>query len=283
MAKKVLVVGATSKVGSELVRALAADGESVRAATRHPGDYRAAPGVEAVGFDYDYEETMMPALEGVDRLFMLSKWTQPRPEFTLNRFIEHARTAGVERVVYMTALGMDLNPAVGQALVEKRVAGSGMGYTLLHPNWLMQNFSRGFLFPRIREIGMITVPAGNAKVSFVDARDVAEVAKAALNDPTHQAQVYHLTGGQGLSYGEVAEILATALGRPVTYRTPDEDEFRDILRHGFEPEQAEYLNGLFAYVRDNQVADVDPTLERLLGRPPTSFEAFARDHAQLWR
>ncbi len=285
MAEKILVVGATSKVGTELVNKLVAKGEAVKAATRRPGDYRAAPGVETTPFDYDVHASMKPALQDVDRVFMLSKWTDPHPELALNRFVESARAANVKHVVFMTATGVDRQPAVGLSLVEKRIAGSGMGYTFLRPNWFMQNFSRGFLFPRIRDIGRIVVPADSAAVSFVDTRDVADVAVAALTEPGHAGQTYALTGGQALTYTQVADILADVTQRRVSYQPASDEEFYSILSQSsqWEADQIDYLTGLFGYVRAGQVAPVEPALATVLGREPTTFEQFARDYAGMWR
>jgi uncharacterized protein YbjT (DUF2867 family) len=284
MAGKILVVGASSKVGTELVHALVAKGETVKAATRVPGGYRAPAGVEVTAVDYDIHSSMKPALQDVDRVFMLSKWTDLHPEMALNRFVETALAAGVKNVVFMTGLGIDREPAVGLTLVEKRIAGTGMDYTFLRPNWLMQNFSRGFLLPRIRDVGLIVVPAGSAAVSFVDARDVAAVAAAALTESGHSGQTYDLTGGKALSYTEVADILTDVTGRRIAYQPArDDDEMRSILSSKWEPAQADYLIRLFKYVLDGEVAQLSPTVSTVLGRPPTPFDQFAIDFAEAWK
>jgi len=283
MGQKILVVGATSKVGSALVDTLAARGEHVRAATRRPGELRPPAGAEAVAFDYDVHTSAKGALEDVDRVFMLSKWTELHPELALNRFVEHALAAGVRHLVFMTGMGVDKKPAIGLTLVEKRIAKSGMGYTFLRPNWLMQNFSKGYLLPTIRDISAIIVPAGLGKTSFVDARDVAEVAAAALTQPGHEGQTYELTGGESLTYEDTADVLSEATGRRINFQDATDTQFVQNLGDRWEAEQRDYLVGLFHYVREGQVAAVDPTTGNVLGRAPTTFAQFARDHAAAWR
>lgn len=285
MAEKILVVGATSKVGTELVKALVAKGETVKAATRRPDEYTASPGVEVTPFDYDVHASMKPALQDVDRVFMLSKWTEPHPEMALKQFVEAAHVANVKHIVFMTGMGVDQQPAVGLTLVEKRIANSGIGYTFLHPNWFMQTFSRGFLLPRIRDVGTIVVPAASGAVSFVDTRDVAAVAAAALTEPGHSGQTYHLTGGQALTYKQVADILTDATERLITYQSPTDEDMSAILSQSsqWDPDQIDYLVGLFRYVRASEVAPVTPTITSVLGREPTTFEQFARDYADMWR
>jgi uncharacterized protein YbjT (DUF2867 family) len=225
---------------------------------------------------------MKSSLEDTDRLFMLSKWTDLHPEASLNQLIELARTAEVRHAVFMNAMGIDRDPPVALGLVEKRLAGSGMDYTLLHPNWLMQIFSRGFWQPQIGEISSVVAPSGSAAVSFVDARDVAAVAAAALMDGRHSGQTYRLTGPAALTYSEVADILTEVTGRTITYRDASEEDFRAFLLNHAEPDQAEYILGLFKYVRAGDYADVTDHVASVLGREPISFEQFARDSADVW-
>jgi uncharacterized protein YbjT (DUF2867 family) len=284
MGKKILVVGATSKIGTELVKALVAKGEAVKAATRHPGEYEGPPGVEATAFDYDASATMEPALADVDRVFMVSKWTDEHPEFKLNRLVERARVENVSHIVLLTSKAIDPATATRLNLVEKHVADSGIGYTILHPNWYMQNFTRGMMHIGISAVGMIAVPAANAAVSFVDARDVAEVTVAALTDPKHAGQTYDLTGGEALTYNQVADILTDVARRPIGYDMPSDQEVHSLLTANmWESEDVDHVLGLFQYVRAGQAAAVNPTLGTLLGRAPTTFEQFARDHMDAWK
>jgi uncharacterized protein YbjT (DUF2867 family) len=280
---KILVVGAFSKVGSALVEQLTARGQTVKAATRTPGTHRAAPGVELTAFDYDVADSDKPALEGADRVFMLTKWTELHPEVTLNRFIEHARSAGVRHLVFMSSLGVDKEPPPSLPLVEKRIAGTGMGYTFLRPNWLMQNFSHGFLLPTIRDISLIVAPTGWGQTSFVDARDVAAVAADALVDGAHNGQTLYLTGPEALTYEQAAGILSDATNRSVRFQDANEEEMRRIMADRFEPDQQDYLVKLFGFVRDGQDGGVSSDLATALGREPTSFAQFARDYAGVWR
>ncbi len=146
MSNKILVLGATGKVGQTLVQLLAEKGEQVKAATRQPAAYPAQPNVEAVAFDQDQPQSWSPALADVDRLFLLSaKAGDLQPDQTLNPLIDAAKTAGVRKIVLMTAMGVEQAEGVGLREVEKHLIASGVNYTILRPNWFMQNVTLGFM------------------------------------------------------------------------------------------------------------------------------------------
>jgi uncharacterized protein YbjT (DUF2867 family) len=285
MPEKILVVGATSKVGREVIPRLVASGAMVKAATRRPGDYEPAAGVEVTPFDFDVADSYKPALEGASRVFLLSPWIELHPEMRLNRFIEQARSNGAEHIVFLSPLAVDPSPGASLGLVEKRIAGTGVPYTILRPNWLMQDFSHGFLLPCIRDLGAVIIPGGSADVSFVDARDVAEVAASALlGEPAHVGQTYTLTGGEALTFTEVASEIGDAVDRRISYRPDtDDDEFSSFLQNRWDDEAVGYLLKLFAHIRARNSSAVDPTLASVLGRQPTRFAEFVRDYAAAWR
>jgi uncharacterized protein YbjT (DUF2867 family) len=169
-------------------------------------------------------------------------------------------------------------------MIERRIEGSGISYTFLHPNWFMQNFTHGIFLPGIRDVGRIDAPAGDGAVSFVDTRDLAQVAVAALCDGAHANQSYELTGGQAITYGQVADVLAGVLDRAILYQSPTEQQVRSLLSfHSWQADDMDHILGLFEDVRMGKAAAVSPTLGTLLGREPTTFEQFARDHAEAWK
>ena len=78
----------------------------------------------------------------------------------------------------------------------------------------MQNFSESLLLPSALEGGrVVVVPAGDAAMSFIDARDVADVAAALTEDGRHDGAEYVLTGGRALTFAEAASAIGKATGR----------------------------------------------------------------------
>jgi uncharacterized protein YbjT (DUF2867 family) len=257
----------------------------VKAATRKPAAYTTRPNVEATTFELDNSETYAPALEGVDRVFLLSaKGADPEPEKLLIPFIDQAKASGVKHIVLMTAMGVDQAEDLGLRKVEKHLMVSGMAYTILRPNWFMQNFSPGFILPSIKEHAAIYLPAGDARSSFIDTRDIAAVAAAALTGDGHQGKEYTLTGSQALSYGEAAKIISEVAGREITYAAISDDDMREAMKSaGWLPEQIEFMIGLFYTVRQGWTAPISPDVSSALGRDPITFAQFTRDNADAWK
>jgi uncharacterized protein YbjT (DUF2867 family) len=284
MSKKVLVVGATGKVGRETTAQLVARGVAVRAATRNPQAYKGPRGAEAVELDFDRPATFDAAVRGVDGLFLMTRPGEPEPEKSLVPLFDKAKAAGAKRVVLLTALGVDQAEGLGLRKVEKHVLASGLPATILRPNWFMQNFSHGFIRDAIRAMGGIYVPAGNAKVSFIDARDIGAVGAAALVDDQHAGKEYALTGPRALDHSEAAAILSKSAGRTIPYVAIGEDEARKgLAQAGFPPAGVEFMVGLFQAVRAGYNSVVTSDVKRALGREPVSFEQFADQNAAAWR
>ena len=285
MSNTILIIGATGNVGRPLVALLAGHGEPVRAATRHPETYTAAPGVEAVAFDYARPETWAAALDGVGRLFLLAQGAGNEPDHAMVPLLEQAQAAGVGYVVLMTAMGMDTPAMAARGLrnVEVHLIASGMAYTILRPNWFFQNFT-GFMGDMIRQQGGLYLPTGDTPSSFIDTRDIAAVAAAALTEDGHAGQAYTLTGSETLSYAEAVAVLSDVAGRTIPYVAITEDDTRQALTGaGWSPGDIDMMLFLYNGVRAGWYTAVSPNVATILGRPPITLRQFAEEHADAWR
>lgn len=278
----ILVTGASGNIGRALLDELAARGAAARAAVHARGVSVAH--AEPVPFDFNDRAGMLRALDGVDRLFLLTPF-QPDAPALARAAIDAAREAGVRHVVRVSAIGADDPPDAARRWhhdAEEYLRASGLAWTVLRPNSFMQNFS-GYLAPMIRE-GVVAVPAGDARVSFVDTRDVAAAAAVALLEPGHERCTYVLTGPESLGYDDVAGVLSQVAGRPVRYLALSDEAAAEGARAAGMPEWlVEVLREMNAAVRSGAQAAVLPDAERVLGRPPRRFADFARDHASAWR
>lgn len=285
MSNTILVIGATGNVGRPLVELLAGRGRPVRAATRHPETYDAAPGVEAVAFDYARPETWTAALDGVGRLFLLAQGAGHEPDHAMIPFLDQAQAAGVGYVVLMTAMGMD-TPAMaerGLRKVEVHLIASGVAYTILRPNWFFQNFT-GFMGDMIRQQGGLYLPTGHTRSSFIDTRDIAAVAAAALTEDGHDGKAYTLTGSETLGYAEAVAVLSDVAGRAIPYVAITEDDARKALTGaGWPPAEIAIMLFLYNGVRAGWYTAVSPDVSTVLGRPPITLRQFAEAHADAWR
>jgi len=285
MAGKILVVGATGTVGSHLVAELERRGEAVRAATRDPGGTPRRPGAAAefVEFDFERPETFAHAVAGADRAFLIARPGDEQADRVALPFIEEMKRQGVRHVVNLTAIGVEQRDEMALRKVERFLEGSGLGFTHLRPNFFMQVFSTGPLLEALRATGALQIPAADARISYIDARDIAAVAAAALTERGHAGKAYTLTGAHALDHDEVAQAISEAAGRAVRYVPIGEDAARSaIASAGLSAERVERLIGFYRLVRAGLAAPVSPDVQAILGRAPGSFAQFAREHASCW-
>ncbi|WP_170223666.1 NAD(P)H-binding protein [Nonomuraea turkmeniaca] len=273
---KILVIGASGKTGRPVVEALAERGVEVRAALRTP-----AP--DGVRFDWADPGTWQEALRGVDALYVVGPYMHPdRPGLVgdLLAAAPHAR-----RVVLLSVLGVELLPdTIPMARWEADVRASGKEWTTLRPNWFQQNFGEGFAASPLRDLGVLALPAADAPVGFVDTRDIAEVAAAALTEDGHAGQVHVVTGPEALTHSQAVRILGEAAGRELRYAALDPDEHVTGMRAaGLDERSVAWQRGLFQLIRDGRNAVVTDTVERVTGHPARPLEAYAREQAPVWR
>ena len=267
-----LVLGASGNTGSELARLLEAAGHTVRRATHREA------GAGQVHLDLVTGAGIAAAVDGADGAFLLAPPGHVNQDALLAPVIDAARAHGVRKVVLMTAMGADHDPAGPLRLAERHLEASGLAWNVIRPNWFMQNFHT-FWRQGIVEAGAIRLPTGRAQGSFIDARDIAAVAAALLerDDLAHRA--FDLTGGAALDHDEVAAILTETLGRPIRYEDVPPDAMRGgLLAAGLPAPYAELLLTILAMFRDGHAARVTDAVATITGRAPRSFAEYARDY-----
>jgi uncharacterized protein YbjT (DUF2867 family) len=285
MANTVLVTGATGTIGSQVVAALADLPEvTVRAAVRGVKRVSGANNVSSVDFDYDNPDTLKRAVEGANKVFLLTPFAPNQVELAA-RLLEFAKGAGVQHIVKLSAIGCEHEPGIQlgrwHRAVEKLLEVSGMAFTFLRPNNFFENFINYY---RAQPDGAIYLPWGNAGCSFIAGADIAAIAKLALTTAGHEGQAYELTGPAALTIGRAAEILSEVSGRKIHYvDVPEEAARAGMLAAGMPGWMTEAMMELHAIDKAGYAAAVSPVAERLLGRAPMSFEVFAQQNAAAWK
>ncbi|HVV11769.1 NAD(P)H-binding protein [Amycolatopsis sp.] len=273
----VWVEGATGKAGKRVVAALAEAGLKVRAASRHPG--APAGNVTPVRFDWYDESTWDESLAGAEALFLKGLDSDENAADLMARLIKSAAQAN--RVVLMSQHGVERSPAhTPRGRVEQAVRDSGRDWTILRPNWLMQNFDEDeYVYAAaVREDDEVVAGSGDHVVSFVDSRDVADAAAVVLSQDGHQGRDYNLTGPEALTYGQIAEILAKVSGRPIRHVDADLARHRaHFAKSGRSDAWADHMMQLFELIRADIFAPVTDSVERLTGHAPRTFEDYARE------
>ncbi|MBA3822761.1 MAG: SDR family oxidoreductase [Ktedonobacterales bacterium] len=273
MMDSILVTGATGNVGAAVMRGLAAAGVPARAAVRDVADVRHA-GHDAVRFDFAQPETFAPALAGVKQVFLMRPPALSDTKRYINPFIDAARAAGVEQIVFLSLLGAEKIRVVPHRRVEQYLETSGVGWTFLRPSFFMQNLTTTHLH-EIRDDNRIAVPAGNGRTSFIDGDDVAAVAVTTLTTPGHGGHAYDLTGSEALTYTQVAAEMTEVLGRRITYTHPSLLTFaRGMHAQGQPTSFIVVTAAIYTTARLGLAATITPALADLLGRAPTTMQQF---------
>lgn len=279
----ILVTGATGKNGVEILKRLSGRKERIRAMVRKQSEImRATPncGLEFVEADFEDAASLRRALTSVQRAFLVTNSSDRVEEHQL-RFVSLATESGVKHIVYLSQLHASSESPLRflhyHAAVEEAVRTSGMSYTNLRPNLYMQALL--MIGKSIGSEGRFFAPAGNARVSVVDVRDIAAVAVAALTQTGHEGKTYDITGPEALTHAQMAAELSQALHRPVTFVDLPEQQFREALRGFHMPDwQADGLIEDYAHYRRGEAADISSTVKEVTGEDPRPFAVFARDY-----
>jgi len=278
----ILVIGGRSKIGTALIGELLDKGEQVRTLIR--GGEPANDGAEAVTGDLADEGSLVKAMTGVEKVFLLSS---PHPDAVSwhRNAVDAARRTQVQLLVRSSIIGArQESPAEfvsSHGACDHYLESSGLPYVIVRPNLFLQNIPESTI-PAIDASGNFYADAAEARISMVDTRDVAAVAARALTEPGHAGAHYDVTGPEALSYADVAAKLSSALGRPVSYvNVPDDAVRQALLGAGLTAWFADAFVGLYQDYRrsgtDGYAAQVTGTVQRLTGRPARSLDDLLRE------
>jgi uncharacterized protein YbjT (DUF2867 family) len=278
----ILVTGATGNLGGAVARTLLSKGLSVKAGTTHPESADIPVGAAIVKFDYEQPSSVEAALKGIDGLFLVAPPLDMEAPGKLKPVIDQAGKAGVKHIVFTSALGVDQNEAAPLRAVETHLMQSGLNYTILRPNFFMENFTAGFLAPMIAG-GGIYLAAGEGRTSFISVEDIAAVA-ATVFEKALYGTAYNLTGPAALDHGQVAKIISEVAGKTIQYHALTEADMLQGARDQGLPESAVgYMAMLYQVVREGWAAGTTEDVQKVLGRPPISFGEFAQMNAAAWK
>ena len=297
--RTILVIGATGTVGSEVVKQIVSSSSSsssdqnviIRAAihSQNKADkfkqYNKT--VEIVNMDYNNPKTIADAIDHVDKLFLLTLPTPNMIDIYSDLVKEIRKYDRINHIVMLSSMaaGTALGTTIGRLhrQEEKIIQESGIPYTFLRPNAFMQNFIN-FFGQTIRNQNAFYLPAGDGKVSFVDARDIAAVSAQALtSDNRHLGKAYIITGQEAISFGQAAEGLSNAIGKRISYVDIPEEDARKEMRHmGMEEWLIDAMMESYSIIRAGHASQTTTVVEQITGRKPIPFIRFAKDHAKLF-
>jgi len=269
-----LILGGSGRTGSLVARYLAGHGIPARTASRHGSD---------VFFDWDDPGAYPDALAGTDRVYLVTPVLRVRYAAEVAEFLDQAEAAGTRHVTLLSTYNGDRAPReVDIAAVEADLAArQAFTHSILRPAWVMQNFTDDHL-PVVS--GTLAVPSGGGSEAFVDAADIAAVAvETLLNPDAHAGARYALTGPQAITFDDVAATIAAVSGQPVLYKDIDQETWiSGAIAAGVPADYAVMLRWLTGAIIAGDGSQPTGDIETVAGRPPASFEAFARRNAAAW-
>lgn len=275
----VLVVGASGTVGSELSRLLIEQGYSVRATTSKPVKEDSS---SLVHVNLATGEGITKAFESVDKAFFLSPPGYANQYAMLSPLIQEAKRRGLKKVVLMTAMGANASDETPFRRAEIELEKSGLAYNIIRPNWFMQNFNT-FWVQGIREHKKILLPAGNAKVSFIDARDIAAVAAKLLTSDEFNNKDFDLTGSESVDHTQVAEAISKVTGQKITYQETKPEELKvGLLAAGLPKDYVDFLLLIMGFLREGYSARTTENVKTITGEAPRSLASYAQDYKLSW-
>ena len=283
---KILAIGGTGNVGSEVVKELKKRNADVRILVRKKGT--ASPeGVEVAVGDLLDPVSVQQALHGVDKLYLLNAVT---PDELTQGLIAYdlAKRLKLKHIVYHSVFRVehfkDVPHFASKLAIESAIQEFDVPFTIIRPNYFMQNDAS--LKEPLTKAGIYPMPLGPVGISAVDIRDIAEVAAIALTSERHYGKTYNLNGPEVLSGPKLASLWSGLLGKEVSYSGDDMDAFEQQMRKGAPSWSAFDIRMMFqGYLERGFIADAGDieTLTELLGHTPRRYQDFARETVLNWQ
>ncbi|MFB9993175.1 SDR family oxidoreductase [Deinococcus oregonensis] len=272
----IAVTGATGHLGQLTIHALLDQGAAphdVVALVRDPQKAAAlaALGVQVRQADYTRPDTLSPALQGVDKVLLVSSNDFVDRVGQHRRVVEAAKQAGVKLLAYTSLLRTEtsrLSLAADHKATEELIRASGVPFVFLRNSWYMENYNPA----QAVQHGAIAGSAGEGRVSAAARADYAAAAAAVLTQPGHENAVYELGGDQAFTLSELAAEVQAQSGQPVTYQDMPQDAYAQMLRGvGLPGAVADMLADSDVYLAQGDLYTESRDLSRLIGRPTTTL------------
>ena len=283
---KYLVTGATGNIGKYVVDELQVLKKNIKAAVRKVEKskelFKDKENVELVEFDFLDKESFENALEGIRGIFLVRPPVLAQPQKDMLPFLEAAKEKGIEKIVFVSLLGVEKNPIVPHRKIEDMIVNLGIPYVFLRPGFFMQNLNTNHR-EEIRKRDELYIPAGRSKTSFIDTRDIARAAAISLVDDQYSNTAITLTGKEAIDYEEVSVALSEVLKRDIKYKNPSLLRFRkERINRGTPKEFANVMTLLYLMTKLGTAKDITYDLERIIQREPISFKQYVEDHKDSW-
>ena len=273
----IAITGATGQLGQHVIESLlkTVPASQIVAIVRNPSKATALSqqGITVRQADYSDEAALTAALQGIDKLLLISSSEVGQRAPQHHNVINAAKAAHVKVIAYTSLLHADASPlglADEHVATEKMLAESGIAYALLRNGWYTENYLASA--PAALEHGVFIGAAGEGKIASATRADYAAAAARVISEDGHSGKTYELAGDAGWTLSQLAAELAKQSGKKVVYQNLSEADFAAALKNfGLPAGLADMLADSDVGASKGGLFDDSHTLSKLIGRPTTSL------------
>ncbi|MBJ9112785.1 SDR family oxidoreductase [Citrobacter sp. FDAARGOS_156] len=273
----IAITGATGQLGQHVIETLlkTVPASQIVAIVRNPAKATALSqqGITVRQADYSDETAFTAALQGIDKLLLISSSEVGQRAPQHRNVINAAKAAHVKFIAYTSLLHADSSPlglADEHIATEKMLAESGIAYALLRNGWYTENYLASA--PAALEHGVFIGAAGEGKIASATRADYAAAAARVISEDGHAGKTYELAGDAGWTLSQLAAELAKQSGKKVVYQNLSETDFAAALKGvGLPAGLADMLADSDTGASKGGLFDDSHTLSKLIGRPTTSL------------
>ena len=279
----IAITGATGQLGHKVIQQLlkTLPASQLIALVRDPASAagKLPTGITLREADYNRPETLAPALQGVEKLLLISSSEVGKRDTQHGAVIDAAVQAGVKFIAYTSLLHADTSPlglATEHRATEARLAKSGIGYALLRNGWYSENYAAS-IAPALTHHAFIGA-TGEGKIASASRQDYAEAAAKVITDEHQAGKIYELAGDDAYTLQQFSDEIARQSGEKVEYVNLPQSEFAAALKQaGLPAGLAEMLADSDAGAAQGGLFDSSKTLSQLIGRATTPFSQTIAD------
>jgi len=287
MADKILVIGGTGNIGYPLIKYLNQQDIQIVAGTHNlqkaQAKFEGLNNVEIKHFDFLDPSTFETAFDGVNKVFFVRPPQLAKPKQDMLPFLTFAKQKQIQQIVFVSLIGVEKNPMTPHHKIEQMILDLKIPYTFIRPSFFMQNLNTTHR-EDIQKNHDLFIPAGNARTSFIDTRDIGEVAGITLLNDKYLNQKLNITGPAALSYQEIAKIMTKILGTQITYSKPSLLKFRKImLKRGIKKDFVNVMVMLYLITQLGNAKEVTDTVAKVLGHAPRTIQNYIYDYQDYFK
>jgi len=285
---KVLITGATGNVGMSVINSLSQYDHhlelyaGVRDLNRDKANFLLNYKIKFLQFDFTDLESYLPAIEGCDIIFLLRPPQLSEVEKYFKPLIDVCIKVKVKHIVFLSVQGVEKSKIIPHHKIENLIVDSRISYTFLRPAYFMQNFTTT-LHSDLLNKKLIYLPAGKAKFTLIDVRDIGSVSAIVLtNISQHVNKSYELTSNEKLTFSEMANKLSSHLGIKIRFISPNLIQYFFTKRKEKVPTMLILVMIMLHYFpRFQKELQITKWVEEITGKKPITFDQFINDNEIL--